>query len=204
MSRIRYTACKALADHVAGEIPALAGKVRILHGEPEDDAAYPGLTILPRRFSFEPWQEDEVWTPLTSTEMVTEVGTFSGTVELRLLALSGPQREVNEERLTRLFLARAGAPGVLVLTLAALEIDETATLYSAPVAFTLEDGEWHEERVWDKRRYTYMTVGLTLPALVRTTAPLIDLPILAINHDLASDVPVEQVEVTVNGGIIPA
>ena len=143
------------------------------------------------------------------TERVVEVGAFEGAVDLRLYALSGPQRDEYEDKLTALFLERDDSPGVLVVTCPAVTIagsvsppTEVST-YDAPVAFTLDDTEWNEEKVFDKRHYTYLTLGLNLPALLLQHVYTIEEYVLAINHDLASDVPDEQVQITEDGDLEP-
>lgn len=210
MSRLRYQACQVLADHIAANIPAFAGgKARAVHAEPEDDATYPSVVVMPRRFAFQSFQEDEVHAPAASTELVTEVGAFEGSVDLRLYALSAPQREEYEDKLTALFLQREGAPGVLVLVCPAVTIagqvsppTELST-YDAPVAFALDESEWHEEKVFDKRRYTYLTLDVVLPALVRQSVYTIEEYVLAINHDLSSAAPDEAVQITEDGELAP-
>ena len=210
MSRLKYQACSVLAAYIAAHIPAFAGgKARAAHAEPEDDAQYPSVVVLPRRFSFQPFQEDEVHAPELGTERVVEVGAFEGAVDLRLYALSGPQRDEYEDKLTALFLERDDSPGVLVVTCPAVTIagsvsppTEVST-YDAPVAFTLDDTEWNEEKVFDKRHYTYLTLGLNLPALLLQHVYTIEEYVLAINHDLASDVPDEQVQITEDGDLEP-
>jgi hypothetical protein len=196
-----------LADYITAQIPSLAA--RAVHAEPEDDATYPSAVVMPRRFVFQPFQEDEVWAPDDSMERVVEVGAFEGRVELRLYALSAPQREEYEDKLTALFLSRTDAPGVLVVTCPAVTIagqvsppTEVST-YDAPVAFTLDDTEWEDEKVFDKRRYTYLTLGLNLPALLLQSVYTIEEYVLAINHDLASDIPDEEVQITEEGDVSP-
>lgn len=210
MSRLKYQACSVLAAYIAAHIPAFAGgKARAAHAEPEDDATYPSVVVMPRKFVFQPFQEDEVWSPADSTERVVEVGALEGRVELRLYALSGPQRDEYEDKLTALFLERDNTPGVLVVTCPAVTIagsisppTEVST-YDAPVAFTLDDVEWEEEKVWDKRRYSYLTLGLNLPALLLQRVYTIEEYVLAINNDLTSDVPDEEVQITEDGEVSP-
>ena len=75
--------------------------------------------------------------------------------------------------------------------------------YDAPVAFTLDESEWQDEKVFDKRRYTYLTLDLVLPALVMQSVATINEYVLAITSDLASDVPDEEVSISEDGDIGP-
>jgi hypothetical protein len=203
VSRLRHQACQVLADYITARIPSLAA--RAVHAEPEDDATYPSAVVMPRRFSFVAFQSDEVNAPEDSLELVTEVGAFEGSVDLRLYALSAPQREEYEDKLVALFLERDGAPGVLVVTCPAVTIAGSVSpplevsTYDAPVAFTLDESEWNDEKVFDKRRYTYLTLGLVLPALLLQHVATIEEYVLAITNDLASDVPDEEVQITEDG-----
>lgn len=197
MSKLRYRALKALGDYLETEIPALAGKVKILRSEAETWADYPGLAIVPRGpFTFEPHQADEVYQeddpasgPPTST-LLEDVGCFSGGVELRLTTINAPNREELEELIVHALIQRENTPGVTVVDLTAIEVGGVATLYAAPCTFTLDTAEWRDEMVLEKRRFTWLELEMFHPALVQRSLSSINELYLAITADLTSTDPV--------------
>lgn len=207
MSAIRYEALKALKTAIEAGVTDLAGKVVIGAADPERSSKYPGLAIVPHTLRYDPQQSDEVYEeddPVSgapTSTLVENVGCFTGRVELRLNAVSMPKREDIEEAIIDLFLAREGGPGVLVVEIPDITIGGTATLYHAPVAYTLDNAEWREEMVFEHHRFTYLDVDLTFPALKASEVATIDQFYLAINHDLDSDTPLETVQIDEAGEV---
>lgn len=176
MSQVKRAAAKALADTIETQIPELAGRVFPSWADEENEAAYPAVVVLPGRMKFEPWQEDEI-DDSDPNVLVLSVGDFEGEAELRVYAKSEAERERIGQLVTDLFMAREGAPGVLVADTDPIPLNvlgsRTPQLGTAHAAFTLDDDEWSEERVFSKKRYQFMNVGVVFPCLVARSVPTI-------------------------------
>lgn len=189
MSLVKRAACDALAQFIQTQIPELAGSVFALWSDEEAEAVYPSVALVPGKLVLNPWQEDEV--DDTDPEvLVLEVGDFEGDVELRVYAKSAPERERIGQLVQDLWFQREGAPGVLVTQTAPVPLNvsgtQTATIAPALAAFTIDDETWQEERVFSKKRFDFMTVGLQLPCLVARAVPTITSVqvTLAVENDL--------------------
>jgi hypothetical protein len=135
-------------------------------------------------------------------KVLEEVGEFLGTFEIRLYATSPAKREELEQDVIDLFMSSAHRPGIILGQTGNLTIQGAATLYSAPIAFSLEETEWREEFAWENRRFSFLDVRVEFPALVLQDAYTIKSLRTAITQDLGSDVPDEVVEVQDDGSII--
>jgi hypothetical protein len=170
------------------------------------DMEYPSIAIVPMAFTFaEPLQEDEVEDVQPYTLLVN-VGDFEGSVEVRVAANSAFEREEIEQRILELMLSTEFAPGYLGIETDPVRLGGVQYLHRALASFELAREQWREEMVFSNERYSYLTLDTTFPALVsRGSAqqPIytIETLVLAINHDLASDVPDEQRQVHQDGSI---
>lgn len=158
---------KALADHIGARIPELGG-AHVGHADPEDLDGTPCAVLLPGRFSFDAHLGVDELTDQTTSEALLDVGCWDGTVELRVSAKSQAQRERLETQLAGLFMS-ARRRGVLVVTTPTLTVNGKVTLHEAPVAFSIISSSWEEEMVWDKKRYSFLTLAMSYPALVVET-----------------------------------
>jgi hypothetical protein len=195
-------AMEALKASIEDAIPGL--HVHTRQQGPDRKVEFPCLTLLPRSFTFDPFQEDEVSSP-TSDKALVDVGVFKGRVEMRLMVRNEGEQEEYEDALIDLFLSQEGRPGVLVAQTEPLLLRGVPTLHEAPVAFVLSDAEWNEEMVFDKQRFTYLDLDVVYPALVlREERYDITSLRLAFTEDLTSEDPTtEDVTVTEDGGVEP-
>ena len=184
--------------------PALGITVEPAAADWEEPQVFPLLRIVPsEKFNFEPWQEEE----LDDTQpglLLLEVGSFSGSVELRVCARTKKERELIEDAVQNVLFQREGAPGVLVAQTADLNVGGYATAYSAPVALVFNDEEWREEMVFAKKRYSFLTCEADFPMLVmRTGVYTIEQLVLAFTDDINATTPEEEVIVNCDGTTSP-
>jgi hypothetical protein len=197
---LKYEACAALAA-VLDDISGLAGKVHAGSGEPDHRATFPCVTLTPRNFSFEPWQENEVAvdTTVAGNDQLMEVGNLIGKVEVSISTRAPAERETYEDMVLNAFMQRVGAPGTLVVTCSNVTVAGVATGYDAPITFCLDSADWQDEMVFDKKRGSFMDLEVVIPVLVLRTAVYdIDTLTIALTHDLTSDDPVVVGEIAVD------
>lgn len=189
---------EALAANLRGVLPPglqiTVGPAVAADGE--EQARFPSVRVLPQKFSFMPWQERELVDTFPD-DLVYQVGTFEGTVELRASGRSPEERELVQDAVTDAFFQRPGAPGVVIAYLPPLPVSRQAVMYSAPVAFELSDEDWREELVFAKRRYAFLTLDAQYPALVDRKVPTIKELVLAWDFSI-EEPPVIDHEVLVN------
>jgi hypothetical protein len=199
---LAQVALKALADLIQVNVPSL-GMVHVGHGDPEDRDGTPCAVLLPSRATFEPFMgEDEILDAATGAALF-DVGCWNGTVELRVAAKNQTQREGLEQEILNLFMQRKRRGTVVVVT-PQLNVNNFLTLHRAPVAFSLMGSSWEEEAVWEKKRYSYITLSFSYPALVAESAVPIETYHAAFSEDLTSVTPVfEASAVDESGNLTP-
>jgi hypothetical protein len=186
---LRKESAKALGAFLAELVPSLKARFVVGQPDPEKDATYNGLAILPGRFSFEGQQDEELDESQVGTTLV-EVGSLSGTVELRIYARTAAERDDLEQQVTEAMLSREGSPGTVVVTLANLSSGGLRWGYEPPCTFALDSVDWEDEFAFDKRRYGFVSLNAWLPVLLTRTgdgATTIDTMILALTDDLTTD-----------------
>lgn len=204
MSSIKRACCDALAKYLRAQLPGI--KVTVPQAPYTQDMEYPSIAIVPRPFNFtEPLQEDEKEEAQPFSYLAT-VGDFEGQVELRIAANSAFEREELQETISQLFLSTELAPGYLGCETDPVKLGGVQYLYKALASFELTQDDWREEMVFSNERYAYLVLDAEFPALISRgtpTAPigLIETLVVAINNDLASDVPDEQRQVQQDGSI---
>lgn len=204
-TNIKRITAQVLASYLSANIPDLAGKVHTVAPGPEEKATFPCATVLATGvMEFEAHNETDVWwdAVVDSGKVLEEVGEFLGTFEIRLYATSPAKREELEQDVIDLFMASPHRPGIIMQSTGNLTVMGAATLYSAPIAFSLDETEWREEFAWENRRFSFLDVRVEFPALVLQDAYTINSLRTAITQDLGSDVPDEVVEVQDDGSII--
>ena len=164
MSTIAFQALDKLRQAIEAAIPDLAGKVRALSADAVVAEPFPGLALVPQRFTAEWYPEMEVSQPSASTQLVQQ-GEGVLRVEVRIGAKHPAQRELLQDAFTALFQADADAPGSLLLSTAPLTLQGYATGYAAPFSCDIVNWEWNEERVFDVARFTFMEIDIALPIL---------------------------------------
>jgi hypothetical protein len=199
---ILQVACKALADHITTNIPAL-DMVHVGAADAEDRDSTPCATLIPGRAQFVPsLGVDELDSGVPGVALA-DIGCFEGTVELSVSSKFAAQREEMEQRLINLFMRR-NRRGVLVVQTPQLLVNDRLTLYRAPVAFSLLSSGWDDEMVWDKKRYTFVTLEVAFPCLVGEDAYTIEEYHAALSEDLTSLVPeYEAASVDEDGNVTP-
>lgn len=163
MAVVRLEAFRALR---AAVVDALAGtpldEKHVFLGQQtyNQKACYPALVIEPVRLRYQPEQEQERFEP-DATHLVTSVGTYVATVQLKLGAAQEFQRWDLQERVSRVFLETEGHAGILLTTV--VSAPEYGRFLSA---WSLEEDEWQDERVFDNQFWSTMTIEGQIPALV--------------------------------------
>jgi hypothetical protein len=197
---IARVALKALADYIVAYVPQL-DMVHVGHADPEDLDGTPCASLIPSRTMFDAHLGvDEIEDAATGASLL-DVGVWEGTVELRVSGKNQPQREQLETAITNLFMSRARR-GTLVVTTPQLIVNNILTVYQAPVAFSLMGSNWEEEAVWEKKRYSYITLQFSYPALIAELADTIEAYHVAFTEDLTSVTPVYESLATDDAGTV--
>jgi len=180
---MRRACLESLADALSKVVPS-GTTVEVGNADWEEPACLPLVRVIPQRFDFEPWQEEER-DDTQPTRLFLDVGTFSGTVELRAAAKSKREREELEDLILNWFLSRELSPGVQVTVIpSGLKVGGAVTTYQAPCSFEMSGSEWQEEMAFQNRRYSFIDVDAHFPALVmREPVYTIDQLILALDSD---------------------
>jgi len=203
MSKLKKAMADTLATYMRNNLPPSLGiKVGVMASQWEEPTEFPSVRILPGKFTFMPWQANEVDDSLDDVN-VLEIGTMEGTVQIRISAKTSQERDEVEDAVANLFLSDELRPGVLPLQTPAVTLGGIATAYQAPVSFTMEDAEFHDEMVFSKKRYTFMDLNAYYPALVARRVATIEELVLAFTDDLGSTAPEESVLVHDDGTITP-
>jgi hypothetical protein len=200
---IKREACRAVANAISENVPALNGKCDAGQADEEVLASYPSLRVIPRRFSFTPFEDEEIDLGSPTMQLVN-LGDFEGQVELRIYELSQFKRGELEEAVLGYMMSTEGGSGSFFCRTAPLTLGLRDTLYSAPIIACLDDEDWREEMAFDKKRFSFLTLSVNYPALVVQDAPDILELYLAIARDLNATTPDETVLVDENGNYTKA
>lgn len=202
---IKRTVGDAIAAYFAANVTGLTGRVSAVQAGPEKTQEFPSVALLPNTFDFQPFEPDEVyWDAVTDDgKVLINVGEFDGIYELQLYAKSVPEREIYEQRIMDLMLSTPGAPGTLYVTLPALLVGGYQSLYAPEIKVRLDSEEWREEFSFESRRYSFLDLEISFPALVARDAYTIESLQSAITNDLESDTPDDIVEVQEDGSTLP-
>jgi hypothetical protein len=201
---MKRSCVESLATALRAVVPA-GVDVQACAADWEEPTKFPAVRVLPGKFTFDPWQEQEV-DDTQATNLFLEVGEFEGNVEIRVSARHKIQREQIEDTILNWFLSRAYTPGVQVTTLPSGQtVGGIATTYQANCAFSLEDEEWREEMVFADKRYSFLDVEAWFPALVvRTGVSTIQSLRLVMEADVAADVTVTTPNASAEEGLLVA
>jgi len=210
MAVLRYEALRLLAACISDAVPALRGKICAGPAESPKKLTFPSLSLLPVSFKFMPDQAAEPYqlgdpdtTVHVDGKVLLNVGRHEGLIQLRLGAQTARLRAELEEQILAVFLGRPGSPGVLVTAV--------PQCHNATVAWELDTDEWVNERAFDKKWYSLMTITAQLPALVtRGSVYTIEELRITLTDDLSlpiAQVPADQqetIDVAQDGTITPA
>lgn len=203
MSVIRIAALQRLADQIQACVPELRGKVCGGAAEAPHTLSFPNLAIFGVRFRYFPDQA-ALHCESGPSRATMNVGRVEGTVQLRLGAQTSSRRyELEQKLMENVFWADIERPGVVVFKL--------PEHHDAVIAFELDTDEWIDEKAFEKKWYSLMTVALQLPALV-TKGSIYSLEEvrLALTEDLTTpivSVPADEIEavsISESGDITPA
>jgi hypothetical protein len=210
MAVLRYEALILLAKCIGDAVPAIRGKICAGPAESPKRLGFPHLSINPIKFKYFPDQAAEpveLGDPDTTEhargKVLLNVGRHEGLIQLRLGAQTARLRAELEEKILAVFLGREGSPGVLVTPI--------PKCHNATVAWELDGDEWENEKAFDKKWYSIMTVMAQLPALVtRGSVYSIEELRLTLTEDLSTpieSVPAEEqetVQISEDGTIVAA
>jgi hypothetical protein len=208
---LRRVAAKAVADALATAITAThaaaAANCRDGDDDVEDTSSYPAIRIVTRTVEFNPWQEESLENvadaALTARELA-RVGDFDGRMEIRLYETYETKREALEQAVLDVLMSREGSPGNYVVTTPALTVAGVVTLYQAPVSCFLDNAEWQEEFVFEKKRMSFLTLDFSYPALVLRSAPQINEIRVTLQTGLTANAPSEVISVDETGDLDPS
>ena len=203
MSLIRIRALQKLADQIALCVPALKGKICGGAAEAPKRLGFPSLGIYAVRFRYFPDQA-LLFKETGLSTAVFNVGRVEATVQLRLGAQTAQRRyELEQQIMENVFWADLSRPGVVLFSV--------EDCHDAVVAFEADAEEWDDERAFDKKWYSTMTVMAQLPALVRKGGiPTMEEIRLTLTEDLSTpieSIPAgeqETVSIATDGTITPA
>jgi hypothetical protein len=200
MAGIKRTTLDTLKTRLES-ISGLSGKVFVAQQGPEKTVTYPSVVIIPQAFTFEPETAEDVWWDAVTDDgkVLQEVGTFDGLLEIQLYTNSAPQREQFEEAILQAFLSTPGAPGTICLNTPTLTVNGLVSLYSAPILYRLDDEDWREEFAFESRRFSFLDVVVSFPALTVRDAYTLDSLRVAITENLDGETPREVYEVQEDG-----
>lgn len=180
MAVIRTEALQRFADRIAACVPELTGRICGGAAEAPHQLAFPNLAIIAVRWRFLPDQVEE-FKQLNSSTAIFEVGEMEATVQMRLGAQNYARRaELEQAIMEKVFWADLEHPGVVAFPLEAC--------HDALVAFELGDDEWEDEKAFDKKWYSILTVDAFLPALVTQKAYTIEEVRLVLTEDLTTPI----------------
>jgi len=162
-------ALAAFAAYIEEKIPALVGRVKPDAEDEEgsfDGGDYPQVRVLKAgRFRNEPWLSIEAEDNPDPSHFVIYTGTWEGQVEIRIRALSKPERGRIEQAILDLFNLEEGDEHTVTATIPNVVVSGVATRYGAPAYFSIGDEGWGDEMVFEKKRQSSMFVDAWIPEL---------------------------------------
>lgn len=209
---LKREAARVFGQHLEFEIPALSGKIRNTAPDFEDQASFPGLVIVPQRFVFEPWLEEEVEDDpvvVGASNLLVRVGEYTGQLELKLGAgsICGTNgRDEIEQAIINAFFKKENEPGVLTLEIENINVMGVQTTFSALCTFRLDAADWKEEMVFSKKRFSLLEVDAWVDVYaIRYPRYTIEQLVTAFTEDLSSESPtMEEVVVNEDGSVTPS
>ncbi len=215
MSVLRQKACEALLNYlqplVDGNMPPLSSSIsyQVAWADYADDIAYPGVVVVPGKFSFYPTQEQEE-DDTVSGSLLVSAGELDGTVQIRAYAATQFVRRSLEDAIIQALCSSELSPGVVSLRMDPVPIGGVTWVSGSICSFQVDDVEWNEERVFSSRRYSYLDLDCQYPMLyARQSYDIQNLQFVfsaAVTEDLStsafvsgSDGPYETKTVTASG-----
>lgn len=177
MAVVKLEAFKRLQAVIAAAVPTLKDII-LVRRKAGVQECIPNLVITPIRLRYMPDQEEEL--PNTNpSSVVIDVGNFEGLVQLRLSTSNLADRWDFEQKITDLFLATEGHPGVLITPVTAC-----AQFGKFVASWELDDEEWSDAKASDGRFESIIVLNACIPALATRTAHTIQELRLGITGDM--------------------
>lgn len=165
----RLEALRWLSKYIQAQIPELKGVICTVIGAPGHQLAFPSLAITPVIFNYEPNQAVETYA-VYPDKVTMAVGNYRGVLQLRLTTETEGQRYYLEEKLTQLFLSRAGGPGVLVGSITSCQ-----ELGEFTADFEFDSVDWINDEAMKNKYVSLIVLTSVIPALtVRLDAHVVD------------------------------
>lgn len=199
---IKRVACEQLLAFIEANVPALVGKTHIAPGPPTEIGDAICLVAIPHKFTLDPMQADPVLEPTTAGTQVDCIGEVNGVIELQLLTNTDVDREAIEDAINHTFWSQDGRPGIIVVNLPQVQINGAVTAYSPSCAYSHSHEDWNDEFAFSNRKWRFLDIDVTFPALVARTVTMIDHLYLEYTDDLAGTVAQSSVEVLQDGSTV--
>lgn len=202
---IERQACDALKAELVANVTGMSGigKVAAVAKDASRDALYPSLQVVPMEFAFT-WSRAIAIESLAGHRGLWRAGTMAGDVQLRVVARTAKEREPLEVQVVRCFGPGGGS---MDLSTGALTIEGVVTTYSASVRVKLMRQKWVEEKIDERRRYSYLTCRMETEILYVSadgTVPKMTSIVLQTTHDMFTAVPpLETTDYQVNADGAP-
>lgn len=164
---IKRACLDALADALRAALPPTVD-VDVCAADWEEPTKFPAVRVLPGRFSLDTSQEEEV-DDTQADKLFVQVGEFVGSVEVRVSARNRTQRENVEDYVLNWLLSPEWTPGTRTVLVSGVVVGGIATTYAAPCTFELTDEEWREEMAFSDKRFSFVDLQTTFPALAMRT-----------------------------------
>jgi len=195
------------AGYADAAVPSLAQKVYPYVRDVGANEQTPYLALVAQGFTLNLRNPIDVGAPSGGLQM-TQLGRFEGRVQIRLGAASDPERESLEDAVLGVFLAPEDSPGVVKLTTAAVDVGAQLSVMPAKCVYELTDDDWRDERVFEKKRFVFVNLRLTYPALVmRSGVYTLQHLYVRLSQDLgntAGAAPFDQDEIHADGSVTTA
>jgi hypothetical protein len=206
-SNLRKEAAKALGAFIAAQVPEFNNRFLVGQPDPEKQADFAGLVILPGRYKFESESEEEVDETLPTRALV-EVGSLEGSVEVRIYARHAAVRDDLEQKVLEALVSREGSPGTIVVTVPGIVVGGATWGYAPSCTYSLAGSDWQEEFAFEHRRYSFIELDSWLPMLVaRNGVYTIEQMALAVTNDMTTEATtnlvLEQYQVAEDGTVTP-
>lgn len=192
MSKVIRTANAELVKALKLAIPEVQTFAEV-QAPPSEDVIYPAIAILPEKFKLTTQVAEQVLNPdgtptiLGGQRGIFECGALRGSVRIWAGARLPAQREQLEDKIRKAFFQDDLALGRLMVSLDDIEVDGERTGASWPVAYFLDDEEWHEEMVFSEKRWSFMHVLVDVPILIaRDEAWQVTEMVVALTRDVST------------------
>jgi hypothetical protein len=202
ISIVRLEALRALEALITLAIPVLYGRVCVDVAPSSEFEELPNLTMYPSRWRYEPAQALEQRT-LPGNAIVWNVGSYTTTMVINIVAASGTQRAQLEAEVLNLFLSsRHPLTGMRRAGVLVVPVTSCRELETWLAAFELDSDEWINDAALSHRYESKILVTAIVPALV-VERPVYTIETLTMHTETPPDldlanIPTDTEVVTIN------